>query len=241
MGARAGATVLGALGAHPLAAAFAEEVHRVHRRYLLEVVAAFALCPHVKPPGVRGPRAPGAGAYANEGEASFGSFLVILDREPDIGRTLAAARTADDDVVHLVFPLVTLAPTPFERFASAFGAALRRDSAERGEDAPTLAAFHPGLDGDTSTPDRFIGLLRRASDPFVQLVPEGLAQGGTVMATIGPDGAPVMPASDRGDHAHQNWRRLRGGLIQQILARVDAIHADRDAGYAPFLEAFAKA
>jgi hypothetical protein len=229
--------VLGALAGHVAAAAFAEEVHRVHRRYLHEVVAAFALCPHVKPPGVRGPGAPGAEGLPSDGEAAFGAFVVMLDREPDVGATVAAARTIAEPVAHLVFPLVTLAPPPFERFASAFGDAVRRERLAAGEDVPVLAAFHPGLDGDTTTPDRLIGLLRRAPDPFVQLVPDGLAQGGTVLAAMRPDGTPELPASDRGDHGFENWRRLRRGPIDAILARVAEIHADRARGYAPHLAA----
>lgn len=229
--------VLGALAGHPAAAAFAEEVHRVHRRYLHEVVAAFALCPHVKPPGVRGPGAPGAEGLPSDGDAAFGAFVVMLDREPDVAATAAAARAITDPVAHLVFPLVTLAPPPFERFASAFGAVVRRERLAAGDDVPVLAAFHPALDGDASTPDRLVGLLRRAPDPFVQLVPDGLAQGGTVLAALRPDGTPELPTSDRGDHGFQSWRRLRGGGLDAILARVADIHADRARAYAPHLAA----
>ena len=232
--------VLGRHASHPAAEAFAEEVHRVHRRYLHEVVAAFALCPHVKPPGVHGAAAPGAEGLPNDGEAAFGAFWVLLDDEPDVEATLEASRALREPVAHLVFPLVTLTAPRFERFAAAFGDRVRRDRAAQGEDAPVLAAFHPGLDGDTSTPDRLIGLLRRAPDPFVQFVPEGLAQGGTVMANMRPDGTPELPASDRGDHAFENWRRLRKGPIADILARVEDIHADRARSYAPFVEALAR-
>ncbi len=233
-----GLRVHGSLASHPAAEAFAREVHRVHGRYLREVVAAFALCPHVKPGGAA---SRGATDVPGEGEAAFGAFCVLLDREPDLEATLATALALSEPVAHLVFPLIALGPAPFERFAAAFGDRVRRERARRGDDVPTLAAFHPGLEGDASSPDRLIGLLRRAPDPFVQLVPEGLAQGGTVMAMIRPDGTPSLPTSDRGDHAHQNWRRLASGPIGALVARVEDIRADRDRSYAPYVEAIGAA
>jgi hypothetical protein len=90
-------------------------------------------------------------------------------------------------------------------------------------------------------PHRLVGLLRRAPDPFVQLIPEGMHEGGTVFAPLPLPGAPMPVAPPPGfDNAEANFGRLRGGRIQPLLALMAEIRADRDRSYAPFLEAFAR-
>jgi hypothetical protein len=91
-----------------------------------------------------------------------------------------------------------------------------------------MATFHPSLAGEIDDPHRLIGLLRRAPDPFVQLIPEGLHEGGTV----------IVGAEPGRDNAEANFDRLRGGGIEPILALLADIRADRDRSYAPFLRAF---
>src|SRR5262245_43310588 len=93
--------VVGALAGHPAAAAFAVEVLRVHRRYALEIVASFRLCPFV------------AGSRGSEADSAFGDFCVVLDRELDVQHTAASALSLVPGVVHLVFPLVKVAPPEF--------------------------------------------------------------------------------------------------------------------------------
>jgi hypothetical protein len=198
----------GPFAAHPEAARFAAEVRRVHRRYAAEVVAANRLCP-----------------FLRDVDTGFGAFVVVLDPgEPDVDAAVAALAAADSPVVHLVFPLASAPPARFERFSGRLAQALKATVSP----APVMATFHPSLGGDVDDPHRLVGLLRRAPDPFVQLIPEGLHEGGTVFAGVQPGR----------DNAEANFDRLRGGGIEPILALLADIRADRDRSYAPFLSAF---
>src|SRR5215471_8985480 len=100
--------VEGALGRHPMAEAFAREAFRLHRRYAIEIVSAFRLCPFVRSGG-------------DAVEAAFGRFCVVLDRELDAARACRVAMQAPEGVVHLVYPLVQVSPASFERFAASIG------------------------------------------------------------------------------------------------------------------------
>jgi hypothetical protein len=212
----------GPLAGHPLAASFAAEVHRIHRRYAAEVVAANRLCP-----------------FLRDVDTGFGAFVTMLDprSEPDVDETLAAVRAADNPVIHVVFPLLRLPPSLFERFSGRLSAALKRAFAR---DTPVMATFHPELAGDVDEPHRMVGLLRRAPDPFVQLIPAGMNEGGTVFAPLPAvgEGVPQGMVTDPVDNAEVNFDKLKGGTIASLVALMDEIRAERDRVYAPFLEAF---
>src|SRR3954470_7875187 len=92
--------VRGSLRDHPLAPAFADEVHRVHRRYAGEVVAAHRLCPFLK-----------------DVDTGFGAFCVMLDREPDLASAVAVVKEAASAVVHVVYPLLSGPSVGFEKFS----------------------------------------------------------------------------------------------------------------------------
>jgi hypothetical protein len=203
--------VRGRLASHPAAHAFAREVMRIHKRYATEVVQAFALCPFVR-----------------DVDVAFGRFVVMLDNDPDLDATQRTVLEAQSPVVHVIFPCALPAPNLFERFASALYTALRGHLST----PAVMAAFHPGLAGDPGAPHRLIGLLRRAPDPFVQLIPEGLHEGGTVFAGAMPDG-PIPPA----DHAELTFQRLQGSALERLFAAAADIRADRDKSYAPLLAA----
>jgi hypothetical protein len=181
----------------------------VHRRFATEVVFAFSLCPFMKEP-----------------DTAFGRFFVMLDHALDTAATLDAVMHASSPVVHVVFPCIKPASSVFEKFASGLGKALR----EAVHSPPVMAAFHPELSGDPSAPHRLVGMLRRAPDPFVQFVPEGLHEGGTVFAGLEHEARP--------DPMSVNFERLQGeGQIDRLLAIQADIRADRDRSYAPYLEA----
>src|SRR6185312_515261 len=74
----------GPLAGHPIAAKFAAEVHRVHRRYAAEVVAANRLCP-----------------FLRDIDTGFGAFVTMLDPrgEPDVEATIEAIRAADSAII----------------------------------------------------------------------------------------------------------------------------------------------
>src|SRR4051812_31331346 len=95
----------GPLAAHALAPEFAAEVHRVHRRYAAEVVAANRLCP-----------------FLRDVDTGFGAFVVVLDAgEPDVAATVEAVLAAENPVIHVVFPLIRPAPSLWERFSGRVG------------------------------------------------------------------------------------------------------------------------
>ncbi len=217
--------LFGPLAGHPLAAKFAAEVHRVHRRYAAEVVAANRLCPFLK-----------------DVDTGFGAFVAMLDprEEPDVEATLAAVKAANNPVIHVVFPLIRPAPSSFERFSGRLTQALKRAFTR----PPVMATFHPELAGDADDPYRLVGLLRRAPDPFVQLIPEGMNEGGTVFAPLPRSPDEPLPegiVTDPVDSAQTNFQKLKGEHLEHLLALVAEIHADRRKSYAPFVEAFAAA
>lgn len=202
--------VRGSLSNHPMAASFANEVLRVHSRYANEIVGAFSFCPFMK-----------------DVESSFGHFCVMLDPVPDRERTVEAVMEATSSVMHIVFPLIDIEPSPFERFA----AGTRETLTVRMRNPPVMAVFHPRLGGDFSTSHRVVGVIRRAPDPFVQFVPEGLHEGGTVfMETFD------ISLLNIKSHAEQNFQKVQGPGGEEVLRRLADIHADRERSYAPYLK-----
>jgi hypothetical protein len=155
--------------------------------------------------------------------------------EPDVEAAVQAILAAGNPVIHVVFPLVRPAPTLFERFSGRLGQALKRAL----RDPPVMATFHPDLAGDASDAHRLVGLLRRAPDPFVQLIPEGMHAGGTVFAPL-PAPGERMPelVEEPADPAEVNFAKLCDGRVEPLLALMAEIRADRDRAYASFVEAF---
>lgn len=200
--------IRGKLATHPNAHAFAAEVLHVNKRYATEIVQQFGLCP-----------------FTRDVDVAFGKFCVMLDHEPDHDATRAAIVEAKSPVLHVVFPLALPAPNVFERFASTLVASLRGHLAS----PPVMAAFHPELVGDRDNAHRMIGLLRRSPDPFVQFIPAGNHEGGTVFASSVDEAEEAA-----GDRSELNFKRLRGGKLDELLAIVADIRADRDRRYAPY-------
>jgi hypothetical protein len=213
--------VRGPLSTHPLAARFVEEVHRIHVRYAAEVVAVNRLCP-----------------FLRDVETGFGRFCVVLDprEEPDVATAVEVILEAASPVVHVIYPFVRPAPSTFERFSARVNLALKGKLPE----SPVMATFHPALVGAADDPHRLVGLLRRAPDPFLQLIPRGMNEGGTVFAPLPATTEEMLAPSDAppADPAQFNFDRFGGAAVAPILALIEEIHAERDARYAPFLEGF---
>ena len=72
--------------------------------------------------------------------------------------------------------------------------------------------------GGTEHAARLVGILRRAPDPFVQLIPAGVQKGGTTIA-----GTP--PAHT--DQLESTYRRMLGEPLALLVARQAALHAER--------------
>jgi hypothetical protein len=205
----------GPLATHPKAEKFAAEVHRVHRRYATEVVAKHRLCPHLR-----------------DVDRDFGDFVIMLDPrpEPDVEATVAAILASENQVIHVVFPLVRPPPSLFERFGARVSAALKKALPK----PPVMATFHPALVGDGGDPHRLVGLLRRAPDPFVQMIPDGFQEGGTVFVPLSEAAAMTH---EKVDWPQRNFDKLRGENLERLLALVADIQADRDRSYGPFVAA----
>lgn len=201
--------IRGKLATHPRAHAFAAEVLQVHKRYATEIVQGFSLCP-----------------FTRDVEVAFGKFCVMLDREPDHDATRAAILEAKSPVLHVVFPLALPPPNLFERFASTLVASLRGEL----DSPPVMAAFHPELVGDRDNAHRMIGLLRRAPDPFVQFIPAGNHEGGTVFASSVDEAEEAAQ-----DRAEWTFKRLRAGKLDELLAIAAEIRAERDRRYAAYV------
>jgi hypothetical protein len=102
----------------------------------------------------------------------LGDVIVVLDRILDIELACGAIARTSAGVIHVVFPLAArddAAARAFERFGNDVATRMRG----RGS---VHAAFHPALAGSREDADRRIGLVRRAPDPFLQLVPAQLPQ-----------------------------------------------------------------
>lgn len=199
--------VRGALAHHPAASAFADEVLRVHRRYAAEVVGAHSLCPFMRDP-----------------DTAFGHFCVMLDWKPDPVAALDAVLEAQSSVVHIVFPCLDMSPKGFETF----GSSVRDSLVSWIPKPPVMAVFHPDLAGDFSNSHRLVGLVRRAPDPFVQLVPEGLHAGGTVFID--------SIAELLRNPTEVTFARLTTADQERIVTTLADIRADRMRSYAPYLE-----
>lgn len=129
---------------------------RLNDRYVLEVVEAFGVCPFA-----RGARV--AGRSARE---------VLLQSTLDPAPVLAAIERHEQgpesvEVVQLILPDVVATPHAFDDFVAAVRAA-RAARAHR--PAFALAAFHPDLALDASSPDALVPFFRRTPDPTIQLV-----------------------------------------------------------------------
>jgi len=180
----------------------------VHERYAPEAVRAWRLCP-----------------FLRDVETSFGTFFVVMDTETDDALACEAVLAATMHVVHVVYPLLSIEAPRFERFAASVARALK----EKAATPPVQATFHPQLSGDRDHPHRLVGLLRRAPDPFLQFIPEGLHQGGTVIA-----GTEIEPAEDP---AESNFERMKGDELARFEAVLADVRADRDRSYARFVDA----
>lgn len=115
-----------------------------------DVVDAHGLCPYMRDAG------------------GLGDVIVVLDDALDVEPVVRTIRATSSRVIHLVFPCAPRdAARAFERFCNDVATCVR----DRGS---VHAAFHPAMTGGREDADRRVGLVRRAPDPFLQLVPGGL-------------------------------------------------------------------
>lgn len=232
-----------------MSAAVDEEiVHRIHDRYLIEVVEALGLCPFAR--------------RSRELGRVHRPVFSIAGEEPTAQR--AAQRLAsviadapDAEIVLLTF--VERTPTRFAE-ASVFDAFVVdvRDAYERC-DAPVffMVGFHPRLGADVDmspralTRDSLVPIIRRSPDPVIQCVNADVlerarAQAQTLaherlLQSVAHD--PVLRALvDRSiqpdpelsaEIARNNFTAVgSGGGLRELLGRIEAIAHARDEAYA---------
>lgn len=204
------------------------EAVRIYRRYQVEVVEAFDLCPWAA-------RARRDGRVAER---------VSLDVDPDVGATLAHldtfAATPEVDVGLILFPRLRIDRPSFERFV----ATVRDADQTRGRVTMALAAFHPDAAADLADPARLVPFLRRSPDPTIQCVRLAVLDRVRRAATHGsgfvdpasldveawlaaPDAPPLHERVARENHAR--IAREGAARLESVLAE---IRADREAAYA---------
>jgi hypothetical protein len=198
-------------------AAKSSEVRRILRRYLVEVVEEYDLCPWAR-------------RAREDGELA----IAIVWSTPSVAAFVAAATDALAEpgtrVAMIVAPELVCTPAELR--------AIRDAVAARMPDAG-IADFHPRGAIDLSTPARAVPFLRRSPDPLLQLVPLALlesvrrappppsrAEQAKILAGVAQP--PRLDAADAITHANHATALAHRAAIEAAL---DAIAVDRDAGY----------
>jgi hypothetical protein len=208
--------IAGELADHPEAEAFCADVAALLHRYATEVVAAHNLCP-----------------FLHNVDNGLGAVCIMLDREPRAEEAVDAIQATKSSVVHLAYPLIArgqidaakptlTSASRFERFGNSVAESLRRVRT----DALVHATFHPELVGGTENPHRMVGLLRRSPDAFIQFIPPGMHEGGTVIAGAEPPTISPLQATF--------GRVVTGGALaklESILEELYGLRSDRDARF----------
>lgn len=209
--------------------AWVREAERLHRRYLVEIVEAYDLCPWAQRARTEG-RTRVSVVLEGEHQAVAPS-VESLDRWALDGI----------EIGFLVFPRLGLGRIEFDRFVSR----LRSSDAERhplGKAPFALAAFHPDASPDVADPERLVPFLRRTPDPCVQAIQmaalERVRRGaptGTQFVDVASLDAAVSEEaatpSLRDRIARANLETVRRVGVQALHSRFDAIQQDRARAY----------
>ncbi len=210
-----------------------DEATRLFRRYEVEIVAEYGLCPWAEP----------ARRAGNVRER------VILQTNEDTAPGVAAIHelAADDDaeVAVLIFPRINVLPPVFDRFVSRLRDADACTHA-LGEIPFAMAAFHPDSPIDSRAPERLIPFLRRTPDPTIQIVrtraldrvrngaPQGTHFVSLATFDIASLPAPTPPLRER--IARANIGTIERVGIAEVTRRLDDIRNDRRRAYAELSE-----
>lgn len=138
--------------------ALREQALRVYRRYAIEVVEAFTLCPWAAP-------------ARRDGHVSELVILAENQQDPQQSLELLAslADALETEIALFIYPDLEVDRLGFESFVRT----LREQDAARhevGEIPFAMAAFHPDARADMKDPERLIPFIRRTPDPTVQVV-----------------------------------------------------------------------
>lgn len=211
--------------------ALREQALRVYRRYMLEVVEGFTLCPW-------------AAAARRDGHVVEAVILAENQADPRQSLTLLASLAAEleTDIALFIYPDLELDRLAFESFVRTVR---ERDAArhEVGTIPFAMAAFHPDARPDLNEPERLIPFLRRTPDPTIQVVRcaaldrvRGKSQEGTSffdLASLGTVPLPQKePISLRQRIAQANLDTTLEVGVDTLEALFQDIRRDRDESYA---------
>ena len=136
----------------------ASEALRVYRRYAIEVVEGFRLCPW-------------AASARRDGRVAEHAILAENEADPQQSLALLASLGSEQqtEIALFIYPDLALDRMAFEGFVRTLR---ERDAAryEVGTIPFAMAAFHPDARADLKDPERLIPFLRRTPDPTIQVV-----------------------------------------------------------------------
>lgn len=231
----------------------AERVHRVHDRYLLEVVEGLGLCPF---------------ARRSREQGRVERPLLWVADEPHDGAAVAAriasvcARNPDVEIILLTFLVPDEHPWSEPRgFESLLPELRERHETQHADGVPRfyMVPFHPRLaipEGIPVTPSSLVTLIRRTPDPVIQCVRAELlddvrrqaqkaseARFREAMAKLGPEILALVKHSVQtdpelsSDIARHNFDTAgEGDGHTALIGLLDDIIAERDRAYRPRAE-----
>jgi hypothetical protein len=216
--------------------ALRNEALRVYRRYMLEVVEGFTLCPW-------------AAAARRDGHVVESVILAENQGDPQQSLTLLKSLEArlQIDIALFIYPDLELDRLGFEGFVRT----LREQDAARyeiGEIPFAMAAFHPEARADLKEPERLIPFLRRTPDPTIQVVRRaaldrvrGNSQEGTSFFDLADLGTLPLPQKEplslRQRIAQANLDTTLEVGVETLETLFQDIRRDRDESYARLRQA----
>jgi len=211
--------------------ALRNEALRVYRRYALEVVEGFTLCPW-------------AAAARRDGHVVEAVILAENQADPQQSLTLLESLSGqtETDIALFIYPDLELDRLGFESFVRTLR---ERDAArhEVGTIPFAMAAFHPDARPDPTEPERLIPFLRRTPDPTIQVVRctaldrvRGSSQEGTSFFDLHSLGTLPLPQKEpislRQRIAQANLDTALEVGVDTLEALFQDIRRDRDESYA---------
>jgi hypothetical protein len=204
------------------------ETLRLNRRYMVEVVERFLLCPWAARSRLDGHVA--ECVFQQESPENFA---------PSLARVSELSVRPEIEIALFIYPCLGLARLDFEHFARRLRA-LDHDRHAIGGVPFAMAVFHPDATPQLDDAERLIPFLRRSPYPTLQLVRTSALErvrGGEVEGTAFLDierhGAPPWgdppPQPLRERIAQRNLAAVLEAGVATVEAAISAVHADRDA------------
>jgi len=210
---------------------WAREAERLHRRYVVEVVEAFGLCPWAERARIDG--------------RTRVTVLVQTDAtalQPAVDAIDQLAADGRVEIGFLLFPRLPLGRPEFDRFTARVRSAEATRREAPGGEPFAFAAFHPEATANLKDAERLIPFLRRTPDPCIQLVRmttldrvRGSKPQGTQLVDLAAieaflSGAAHAP-SLRDRIAHANLETMRRVGTEAVDALIEDILRDRRETY----------